>query len=122
MNTTSEYNDNGNDTRTGLPFGETEDESPFLDQVCNRMMEMWNAFIKEHGHEPKFASVTLRYDGEDEEGEDRIKVSGFDRTNTENDPDDNGVVFYADGIEELCQINTDRIADFVITDIYEFYD
>lgn len=90
-------------------------------EVANRMRAEWDSFVKEHGHEPKFAHTVTKY-GDEEPAMDVIKVSGFDKEDTENDPDDNYVMFYADGINELCQINTDGIADFIITDFHGFSD
>ena len=98
-----------------------EEDSKELVRVADQMRKEWDEFVKEHGHEPKFAHTVTKYDG-DEPAMDVIKVSGFDKDDTENDPDDNYVTFYADGIDELCQINTDNIADFVITDFHGFSD
>ena len=98
-----------------------EEDSKELVRVADQMRKEWDEFVKEHGHEPKFAHTVTKYDG-DEPAMDVIKVSGFDKDDTENDPDDNYVMFYADGINELCQINTDGIADFIITDFNGFSD
>lgn len=77
-------------------------------------------FVNEHGIEPQFAIVEATWN-EDCEGEiETIKLRDYDKENTENDPDDDYVTYYADGIEELCQIVTDDIADFKITHLYEF--
>jgi hypothetical protein len=118
----SEYYDNGIDTRNGLPYGETEDNTPFLDKVNKKMRKLHEEFVEKNGSEPHFADVVVKFDGEDEEFSTLIKIKGYNPQDTENDPDDGNVIFYADGINELCQINTDRIADFIITDINEFSD
>lgn len=125
----SEYHDNGIDTRTGLPWGETEDNTPFLDKVAKYMRDRYDHFVKTNGSTPKFAHVVVEFD-DDENGEDcpfdtfdaLIKLRDFNPTDTENDPDDENVIYYANGIDELCQINTDRTADFAIVDILGFCD
>ena len=86
------------------------------------MRNAWKEFLHQNGCEPKFAMVAIQFDGEDETVPDVIKVSGFDREDTMNDEDGNSVVFFADGINELCQINDASIADFRIVDFYEFTD
>lgn len=120
----SEYNDNGIDTRTGLPWGESEAETPFLDKVVNEMREHYDHFVKTNGSTPKFAHVVVEFDGEGEDKafESLIKLKGFNPTDTENDPDDENVIYYANGIDELCEINTDRTADFVIIQFIGFCD
>jgi hypothetical protein len=91
-------------------------------KVNKEMRKLYKEFVKKNGHDPKFAVVTVKFDGEDEEFTDNIKLNGFDPQNTTLDKDDNNVIFYANGIEELCQINKENIADFKITEIYEFTD
>lgn len=123
MNNVSEYNDNGIDTRTGLPWGET-DEMPFLDKVVERMRKLHKEYVDNNGNAPKFADVIVQFNGEgrDSAFESLIKLRDFNPTNTEYDPDDGHVIYYANGIDELCEINTDRTADFVITKIIGFCD
>lgn len=120
----SEYNDNGIDTRTGLPWGESEDNTPSLDKVVNEMRELHDHFVKVKGSEPKFADVVIQFPDDDIycPFETLIKLKDFNPTDTENDPDDEDVIYYANGIDELCEINTDRTADFVITQIIGFSD
>lgn len=118
----SEYYDNGIDTRTGLPCGETEDDTLFLGKVVKRMRILHEEFKEKYGHEPIFANVKARFDGEDEEFADFIKLRDYDLDNTENDPYDGLVIYFAEGIDGLCGINTDRTADFVITQILGFQD
>lgn len=98
-----------------------EEDSKELVRIADQMRKEWDEFVNKHGHEPKFAHTVTKYSDE-EPAMDVIKVSGFDKEDTGNDPDDNYVTFYADGINELCQINTDGIADFVITDFHGFSD
>lgn len=120
----SEYYDNGIDTRTGLPWGETEDDTSLLDKVEKYMRDRYDHFVKTNGSTPKFAHVVVEFDGEDEDNafDGLIKLRDFNPTDTENDPDDENVIYYANGIDELCEINTDRTADFVILDILGFCD
>lgn len=86
------------------------------------MKEMHEDFVRKHGHNPTFAVVVLQWDGETEQFSDAIKLQNFNPDDTEHDPDDRNVVFYADGLEGLLEINSKGIADFRITDIYEFTD
>ena len=107
---------------SGLTKDDDTDACEDEETVTEKIKRLWNEFVNEHGHSPKFAIVVIKYDGEDEEATDLIKVSGFERGNTENDPDDDDVVFYADGLRELIGINEKGWADFRITDIHEFSD
>lgn len=79
-------------------------------------------FKEKNGHSPKFAHVGIKYDDDDEVSTDWIKLRDFDENDTQNDPDDNNVVFYCRGIEELMKINLFPIADFKIVEFYEFSD
>ena len=91
-------------------------------KVNKKMRKLHKEFVSKNGCEPRFADVVVKFDGEDEEFSTIIKLKDYNPKDTENDPDDGNVIFYADGINELLQINTDRIADFVITDINGFGD
>ena len=103
---------------------EEDKECPYnpLEKVEDKMRNLHHKFKVEHGHNPKFASVVLKFDGEDEQFTDTIKLEDWERDNTENDPDDNDVIFYAEGLEELIAINRDNLTEFKITDINEFMD
>lgn len=79
-------------------------------------------FKEKYGHAPKFAHVGLMWDGDDEVSTDWIKLRDFDENDTSNDPDDNNVVFYCRGIQELMEINAYDIADFKVVEFYEFSD
>lgn len=122
MENKSEYYDNGFDIRTGEPWG--GDWTPFLDRIAEEMREKHNQFIKDNHSAPKFAEVRVQFDGDssDDAFESLIKLRDFNPTNTEYDPDDGHVIYYVRGIDELCEINTDRTADFIITKIFGFCD
>lgn len=123
MENNSEYYDNGIDIRTGEPWGET-DESPYLDKVVERMRKLHQQFIEDNGNAPKFAHVVVQFNGKgrDNAVESLIKLRDYPTDTTWEDPDDDYVIYYADGIDELCEINTELTTDFVIMKIIGFCD
>ena len=88
-----------------------------------KIKQLHKEFVKNNGNEPKFAEVVVRWDGDSEEDtiDSIIKLKDFDPRNTENDIDDSNVIFYADGIAGLCQVNGGGNG-FTITDIVMFCD
>ena len=103
---------------------EEDKECPYnpFEDVEYKMRTLHHKFKVEHGHNPKFASVVLKYNGEDKEFTDIIKMEDWEKGNTENDPDDDYVIYYVEGLEELIAINRDNLTEFKITDINEFTD
>ena len=97
------------------------DEVEDTDYVVERMRTEYKNFVETHGHTPRFADVQYK-ENEGVRGSDLIKLKEFEPCNTENDIDDDNVFFYAEGINGLCDINTEHTADFTITAINGFHD
>ena len=90
-----------------------------MSKLNKKMRQLHKEYVKQNGNEPRFADVKVRWDGDDEDIDDIIKLKDFDPRNTENDPDDEHVIYFADGITELCQVN-EGDHGFIITDINGF--
>lgn len=94
-----------------------------MSTLNKKIKQLHKEFVKNNGNEPRFAKVVVRWDGDSEEDtiDSIIKLKDFDPRNTENDIDDSNVIFYADGIVGLCQVNGGGNG-FTITDIVGFCD
>lgn len=92
-----------------------------MSKLNKKIRQLHKEYVKQNGNEPRFADVKVRWDGDDEDIDDIIKLKDFDPRNTENDPDDEHVIYFADGITELCQVN-EGDHGFIITDINGFGD
>lgn len=109
--------------------GMYEDGQPDCDElemedgdVETRIIKKYAKFITDNGHTPKFAYVSTKFDEDDEAYNNYIKISDYIPNHTDGDHDDEYVLFYAEGIRGLLEINTDHYADFSIVDIIEFTD
>ena len=94
-----------------------------MSKLNKKMKQLHKEFVKLNGNEPRFADVAVRWDGDSEDDtiDCLIKLKDFDPRNTENDPDDEHVIYFAEGITELCQVNEGGHG-FTITDINGFSD
>lgn len=92
-----------------------------MSKLNKKMRQLHKEYVKQNGNEPRFANVKVRWDDDDEEIDDIIKLKDFDPRNTESDPDDEHVIYFANGITELCQVN-EGDHGFIITDINGFGD
>ena len=86
------------------------------------MYKSYLEFKEKYGHEPKFAHVGIRWNGDKEIETEWIKLRDFNEDDTANDPDDKNVVFYCRGIKELLEINAYGMEDFRIVQFYKFHD
>lgn len=105
--------------------GMYEDGQPDCEEVgdvVERMRTKHTEFVEQNKHNPKFAHVIAKYDDSEEKFNAYIKLHDFIPCHTDGDPDDEYVLFYSEGINGLCDINTDHNADFSIIDIIEFCD
>ena len=84
-----------------------------LDKQTEKLQQRFNDFVKEHGEEPLYAEVTIRYKDSGESHLDMIKLS------SEADPrDDDKIFFYADGLHDLLGlIQAGDGEDFDVIDI-----
>ena len=80
---------------------------------------LYNDFVKKNGHNPMFAIVRYKYLDDGSEYDDLIKLTVPE--NPDEDPDDDYVLFYVDGLDGLLEINK-GCEDFIITDIQGFTD
>ena len=92
------------------------------DDINAKMRKMHDEFVGENGRMPTFAYVRIKNTDTGVTFNDFIKLQFFEPCNTDNDIDDNNVYFYAEGINGLCNINTEQKDEFTIEDIYGFYD
>ena len=91
-------------------------------KVTKKMRKLHREFVKEHGHEPKYVDVIVKWQDWDALCHETLKMRDFDPENTENDPDDSEITFYVNGIDGLCELATEKVEDFTITDVVEFSD
>ena len=94
-----------------------------MSTLNKKIKQLHKEFVRKNGNEPRFADVVVRWDGDSEEDtiNSLIKLKDFDPRNTENDVDDEHVIFFAQGVAELCQVNGGGHG-FTITDINGFCD
>lgn len=88
-------------------------------KLSKKIKQLHKEFIKENGCEPTFAQVVVRWEGEDDECDEVIKIRDFDAGDTENDPDDEYVVYFAEGVEGLSNLKCENTG-FEITKIKGF--
>lgn len=99
---------------------EDDEECPYT--VNDELKNKYEEFVEKHGHAPKYAHVGIVFEDDDKEESAIIKLRDFPADTTWEDPDDEFMTYYANGLNELLQINDGFIADFEITDLYEFSD
>lgn len=90
-----------------------------MSKLNKKMKQLHKEFVKLNGSEPRYADVKVKFDGDDEVCDCIIKMKDYDPKNTENDVDDNNVIYYVDGITGLCNCDADG---FDIVDINGFGD
>ena len=92
----------------------------YLGTQRDLIKERYNAFVAEHGEEPLYAEVTIRFKDDGESHLDMIKLS------SDADPrDDDKIFFYVDSLRDLQNlVQPDNGEDFDLIGIQniEFYD
>ena len=90
-------------------------------KVNKKMRKLHREFVKENGCEPTYVDVVVNWQDWDEPSVETLKLKDFDIENTENDPDDEQITFYVNGIDELCDLANGNGEDFTITDVERFF-
>lgn len=91
-----------------------------MSKVTENIRQLHKEFVDNHGFEPTYADVIVKWHGSDALCHETFKMKDFDPENTENDPDDNGITFYVNGINDLCKLAEEKTEDFTIVDVEEF--
>lgn len=81
-----------------------------------KIRDMYNAFVKEHGHAPHYVDGRIQFRDVSCEGDVTFKLS------LDEDVDDDEIFYYCDGIDDLIFLLDDPMEEFVLLRVYEFYD
>lgn len=90
--------------------------------VLEQAKQLHADFVAAHGHTPKYVDVVVIWQGWEPLCHETLKIKDFDIENTENDPDDEEITFYVEGIDGLCDLIQDHVEDFEIVEVCEFSD
>jgi len=92
----------------------------FAKQTLKETQSRFSDFVIKNLKAPKYARVFVQYKGETDQQEDIIAL--YTNENNEQDPNDDKIMFYCNGIEELIPLIVDSKEDFVVLYVVEFLD
>lgn len=96
-----------------------------MNKVQQQLIDARNNYVAQHGVEPNFADVLVKFKGVDEAENQTIRILNESEKNVETDSffDDDEIFFYTEGFEgliELCDPN--NLEDFVVVDYNDLFD
>ena len=96
-----------------------------MNKVQQQLIDARNYYVAQHGVEPKFADVLVKFKGEDKAENQVIRILDESEQNVETDSffDDDEIFFYVqnfDGLIDLCK--PDNGEDFVVVDYNDLFD
>jgi hypothetical protein len=96
-----------------------------MNKVQQQLTNAREQYVAQHGVEPKYADVVVRFDGEDENENQVIRILDEDEkgVDTESFFDDDEIFFYVQNFDELislCDQNSGE--DFVIVDCNDLFE
>ena len=96
-----------------------------MNKVQKQLISAHEQYVAEHGVEPKYADVLVRFDGEDENENQTIRIldESEQDVDTESFFDDDEIFFYVQSFDELLELcESDNGEDFVIVDYNDLFD
>lgn len=96
-----------------------------MNKVQEQLTNAREQYVAQHGVEPKYADVVVRFDGESESENQVIRILDENEkgVDTENFSNDDEILFYAQSFDELIELcDPNNGEDFVIVDYNDLFD
>ena len=96
-----------------------------MNKVQEQLTFAREQYVMEHGVEPKYADVVVRFDGEEQRENQVIRILDESEkgADTESFFDDDEIFFYVQNFDELIELcNPNNGEDFVIVDYNDLFD
>ena len=96
-----------------------------MNKVQQQLVNAREQYVAENGVEPKYADVVVRFDGEDENENQVIRILDEDEkgADTESFFDDDEIFFYVQNFDELISLcDQNNGEDFVIVDYNDLFE
>lgn len=96
-----------------------------MNKVQQQLTNAREQYVAQHGVEPKYADVVVRFDGEEQRENQVIRILDESEkgADTESFFDDDEIFFYVQNFDELIELcNPDNGEDFYIVDYNDLFD
>ena len=96
-----------------------------MNKVQEQLTFAREQYVMEHGVDPKYADVVVRFDGEEQRENQVIRILDESEkgADTESFFDDDEIFFYVQNFDELIELcNPNNGEDFVIVDYNDLFD
>lgn len=96
-----------------------------MNKVQTQLTNAREQYVAQHGVEPKYADVVVRFDGEEQRENQVIRIldESEQGADTESFFDDDEIFFYVQNFDELIELcNPDNGEDFYIVDYNDLFD
>lgn len=96
-----------------------------MNKVQEQLTNAREQYVAQHGVEPKYADVVVRFDGETENENQVIRILDESEQNvdTESFSDDDEIFFYVRNFDELIELcNPNNGEDFIVVDYNDLFD
>ena len=96
-----------------------------MKKVQEQLTNAREQYVAQHGVEPKYADVVVRFDGETENENQVIRILDEDEkgADTESFFDDDEIFFYVRNFDELIELcNPNNGEDFIVVDYNDLFE
>lgn len=87
-----------------------------MNEVVKKIKSLYNEYIEKNGYAPRYCECEVQFVG-CKSHRDIIAVGV-----NYNEKYDNEILFYCETLNDLIGLAENSLEDFIITDIYEFFD